>query len=84
MLAHERARGTCVVEVDVREQEVADVLELEPAGREAFLQRRDAGGRAAVVEDRAVGRVDHVAADGTLEAAEVQVDRVRRRHGRAF
>ena len=34
VLADERARGACVVEVDVREEEVPDVLELEAAAGE--------------------------------------------------
>ena len=42
MLAHERARRAGVVEVDVGEQEVADVAELEPALGESRLQRGEA------------------------------------------
>ena len=37
MLAHDRAGGAGVVEVDVREQEVADVGQLEPALGEPVL-----------------------------------------------
>jgi hypothetical protein len=39
MLADERSGRAGVVEVDVREQEVPDVLELEPVRREAGQQR---------------------------------------------
>jgi hypothetical protein len=49
MLADQRAGGAGVVEVDVREQQVADVGELEPAVGESLLQRREAGRRPAVV-----------------------------------
>ena len=84
MLLHERARGARVVEVDVREQEVVDVLQLEPARGEALLQRGDRRGRAAVVQREALLRLDDVAADGSFDPLEAQVDRVCRRHGRGF
>ena len=54
MLAHERPGGAGVVEVDVGEQQVADVGELEPALGQSCLQRGDAGGRPAVEERKAV------------------------------
>ena len=52
VLADDRACGAGVVEVDVGEQEVADVAELEPALGEAVLQGREAGRRPAVEERR--------------------------------
>ena len=42
MLADEHPRGACVVEVDVREEQVADVRQREAVRREPCLQRVDA------------------------------------------
>ena len=82
MLADERPGGAGVVEVDVREQQMPDLAELEPALREARLQRRYAGRRPAVEERRPVVRLDEVAADVPREALVEEVDRrrSRRRH----
>ena len=66
MLANEHSGGACVVEVDVREQEVANVLKLEPALAQARVQPVDAGRRAAVVERRAVLRLEDVGADDAI------------------
>jgi hypothetical protein len=46
--AHEHARGARVVEVDVREDEVAQVPDREPGTRERRLERVDARRRTAV------------------------------------
>ena len=78
VLAHERAGGAGVVEVDVREEQMADVAELEAALREPGLQRRDARRRPAVVEREAVVGLDDVAADVAGEALVEQVDRLER------
>ena len=75
VLAHEHARGARVVEVDVREEQVPDVGEVEPALGEAGLQVRDGGGRAAVEERRAVLRLEQVAADDARRLV-VEVDRL--------
>jgi hypothetical protein len=48
MLADEHARRPRVVEMDVAEQEMADVLEVEPVPAEPLLQRADRRRRAAV------------------------------------
>ena len=66
VLADERAGGPGVVEVDVGEEEMADLAELEPSLGEARLQRRHARRRAAVEERRAVVGLDDVAADVPL------------------
>src|ERR671933_2265840 len=80
MLAHEYARGARVVEVDVREEEMANVAEREPALLEPRLQRRDARGGAAVEQRRPVVRPQEVRADHTRGAEVVEVERMERRH----
>ncbi len=75
MLTNDRSRGAGMVEMDVGEQEVADVAELEAAGGEAVLQRREAGGRPTVEERRAVVGLDEVAANVAREALVEEVDR---------
>ena len=61
VLAHEAAGGARMVEVDVREQQVADVGELEPALGQSRLQGRNAGRRPAVVEREPVVGLEQVA-----------------------
>ena len=80
MLADDRAGGAGVVEVDVREEQVAHVAELEAALAQALLQPRERRRRPAVEERRPVARLDQVDADRALEAAEPEVDRVERLH----
>ena len=84
MLAHENARRPGMVQVDVREKQVADVGEVEPTLREPCLQVRDACRRTAVEEREAVLRLEDIAADDALVEV-VQVDRCdcQRRHGRS-
>ena len=79
MLADEGAGGAGVVEVDVREEKMADVRQLEPALGETGLQRVDARRRAAVVDRRPVVGLDQVRADDALGLV-VEVDRLG--HGR--
>ncbi len=74
MLADERPRSPCVVEVDVREEQMADVLQLEALFGEAGLERLDRRGRPAIEERRTVVRVHDVDADDALEALVHQVD----------
>ena len=62
MLAHEDARRTRVVEMDVREDEMVNVLQRQPIGGQPPLQRLDAGRRAAV-DDRRLGPFDEVRGD---------------------
>ena len=76
MLAHEHARGARVVEVDVAEQQVADVAEREPAPCEARLQRVDRRRRPAVEERRAVVGVEQIRGDGALVAEVVEIDQL--------
>ena len=76
MLAHERARGARVVEVDVREQQVADVGQRETVRGQPVLQPRDADRRPAVEERRTVVRLEDVDADDLLGRLVVEVDRL--------
>src|SRR5919201_5002625 len=76
VLAHEHAGRARVVEVDVREQQVAQVGELEAALPQAFFQPRHAGGGAAVEERRPIRRLEQVAPDHPLDAAMHEVERL--------
>ena len=69
-----------VVQVDVRQEQVPDVGEREPALRQAGLQRVEAGRRPAVEERQAVVGLDEVDADDTLGLV-VQVDGIVGVHG---
>ncbi len=77
MLADDRAGGARVVEVDVREEQVAEVAELEPALARA---RRAAGGSVvAGPQSKSAGpsrRLEQVDADRLRQAEEVEVDRL--------
>ena len=75
VLADEGAGGTGVVEVDVGEEEMADVRQLEPALGETRLQRVDARRRPAVVNGRPIVGLDQVRADDALGLV-VEVDRL--------
>jgi hypothetical protein len=74
VLPNEDTRGAGVVEVDVAEEEVADVGRREPARREALLECREIARRAAVEERRPVLGLEQVAADDALGAEVVEVD----------
>jgi hypothetical protein len=74
VLADEDTCGSGVVEVDVAQQQVADVGEREAAVTEGLLETRDADRRAAVVEGKPVGGLEQVAADDALGAQMVEVD----------
>ena len=63
VLAHDRARGARMVEMDVREQQVADVGELEPALAKALLQPGERRRRPAVEQGGPVVGLDDVDAD---------------------
>ncbi len=76
MLTDEDTRGTGVVEVDVREEEVPDVGQLQTVPGEAILQGGDAGRRPAVEERRPIVRLQQVAGDDSLRLV-VEVDRPR-------
>ena len=80
ILAHEHARGARVVEVDVREQEMADVGQLQAARRETGFERVDARRRPAVEQRRPVRRVEEIARDNALATEMEQVDGFGRRH----
>ena len=75
VLSYQHSGGARVVEVDVREQQMPDVRELEPALREPRLQVRDPRGRAAVEERRPVLRVENVRGDDPRRLV-VEVDRL--------
>lgn len=74
MLADEDACGSRVVEVDVAEEEVADVRESQAVGRETLLEVRDARCGAAVEERRTVRGVEEVARDDPLGTPVVEID----------
>ena len=78
VLANERARGPCVVEVDVREEQVPDVGELEATLGKPRLQRRFARRRPAVEERRPLLCLDDVDPDDLLSTEVEQVDRLGR------
>ena len=77
VLADEDARRTGMVEMDVAEQQVADVGEREAAVGEACLEPVDGRSGAAVEERRPVVGVEEVARDDPLAAEVVEVDRLR-------
>ena len=74
MLPDEGARGAGMVEVDVAEQQVADVGERVSAGGESLLERGDVGRRPTVEKREAVVRLEQIAADDALGAEVVEVD----------
>jgi hypothetical protein len=78
MLADEHARRAGVVEVDVREQQVADVRQHEPAFGELGLEREDVGRRPAILEREPVLGLEQVDADHALRVFVVQIQRIRR------
>src|SRR5918994_1380848 len=63
VLADEDSGRSRVIEVDVREQQVAHVLDIHAAIRQLRLQMRNRRRRAAVEQRRAVLRLEEVAAD---------------------
>ena len=74
VVAHDRARGARVVEVDVREQQVPDVVEVEPTVGEPRLERRERRRRPDVEQGRAVVRLERVRGDAALDPGVQQVD----------
>ena len=76
---HDRAGGARVVEVDVREQQMANVGQLELELAQALLEARQGRRGAAVEERRAVVGLDEVDADRALQAEEMQVERIQHR-----
>ena len=77
VLAHEHACGPGVVEVDVREQEVAHVAELDAAFDERSFEPREAGRRPAVEEGRPVVRLEEIRGDDAVCALVHEVERIR-------
>jgi hypothetical protein len=75
VLADEHPRRAGVVEVDVREEQVAEVAELEPARPERVPERRHAGRRSAVEQRGAVVGVDQVRPDPPAVAEVEKVER---------
>ena len=84
VLADEDARCPCVVEVDVREEQVRDVRELDASRGERRVQRRDAAARPAVLQREPVVGLDEVDADPAVVPAVQEVERLVRhvRHAR--
>ena len=80
MLTDDRSGSAGVIEVDVREEEVANLAEPNFSFGEACPQCRQAGGGAAIGESRAVVRLEEIAADVSRRAEVEEVDRGQR-HG---
>ena len=80
MLADERSGSAGVVEMDVREQQVADVGQGQAAFFEPLLEGGDAGRGPAVVERETVRGLEQVDADDALVALMVEVHRIRHSH----
>jgi hypothetical protein len=76
VLAHEGARCACVVEVDVREQQVPQVAHLGASLRQAVAERGQAARRPAVVQRETVVRLDEVGADTAGITAVQEVERL--------
>jgi hypothetical protein len=74
VLAHEDARGAGVVEMDVAEEQMAQVCELEAVLPEPSFERRDAARGPAVEEREPVVGLDEIAPDDPLGATMVEVD----------
>ena len=75
---YENPRCACMVEMNVRQQEMPDLREPETALRQPTFELLDARGGAAVVQRGPVVRLDDVGAD-CLRAAEMEeVDGLRR------
>ena len=81
MLADERARGARMVEVDVREQQVPDLLQLESARGKSGLECVDRRRGAAVEEPEPVVGLDDVDADDAVDAQVHEVDRLEGHEG---
>ena len=80
MLTDEHPGGTRMVEMNVRQEQVAQVGERQTLLGETLLQRRQAGGRPTVEERRPVCRLQHVDADDALGALVLEVERIRGAH----
>ena len=76
MLAGERAGGACVVEMDVRQQQVLDLAELAAALGQPTLQRGDAGRRPAIEERETASGLDEIDADRPGSARMDEIDRL--------
>ena len=76
MLAHDRPGCTCVVEVDMGEEQMPDLPQLQASLAEPLLEPRQRRRRPAVEERRAVARLEHVHADRVLEPEELEIDRL--------
>ena len=69
VLPHDKARRPCVVEMDVGEEQMAEVGEGEPVRREAGPQCRQGRGRPAVEQREPVRGLDEVDTDRLLAPA---------------
>jgi hypothetical protein len=76
VLAGEEARRACMVEVDVREQQVAEVPDSETVFRQAGLQRIDAG-RRSTIDQRRLAAGQQVGRDDPGVTEEVEVEELR-------
>ena len=74
VLAHEDACRARVVEVDVREQKMAEIGDREAVVGESFAQRLDRRCRPAVEERRPFGRLEELRRDDALVTEVAEVD----------
>jgi hypothetical protein len=74
--AGEQARRACMVEVDVREQQVAEIPQCEPVRRQTGLQRLEAG-RGPTVDQRRLVAWQEVGRDDPGVAEEEEVEELR-------
>ena len=74
VLPHEDAGRARMVEVDMAQQQVANVRKGQAVFSEPVLESRNAGGRAAVVEREPARGLEEVAADDALGALVAQID----------
>jgi hypothetical protein len=74
MISDDHAGGAGVIQVDVAQEQVADVRQGKAEESEAFLESWDARSRTAVEERWPVVGLDEVAADDALDAAVVEVN----------
>src|SRR5690242_6841160 len=84
MLPDDRAGGARVVEMDVREEQMAQVGQLEAVRSESGAEGVEGRRRPAVEQRQAVLGVHEVHADRVLEPAEMQVDHPQLTHNAIF
>jgi hypothetical protein len=74
MLTHDRSARTGVIEVDMGQEDVADVRPADPIRLQAELERREAAGRAGINDRHAVMALDQYGGDHSRASLELQID----------